>query len=233
MHFGLARRSTFTFAFAFTAFVVHPTFDKYIGKGIPPETKGLSVIKQQQRIRLGTIIAIGLLMATAAAAEFAMGRHVWGTSGTPGLWSGDIWSSHNSQFVADPYSLTHVSHGVVFYGLLSLAARALPLPARLLVAVGMESAWEVLENTNMVIERYRTETISLNYFGDSVVNSMGDILACILGFTLASRLPKRVSVVGVLVLEILLVVWTRDNLALNVIMLIHPSRAIRLWQLAR
>src|SRR5260370_25874967 len=97
----------------------------------------------------------------------------------------------------------------------------------------MESSWEVLENTNTVIERYRAETISLNYYGDSIVNSMGDIIACILGFVLASRLPRRVTIIGTVVLEIVLVIWTRDNLTLNIVMLIHPIRALRLWQLGK
>jgi hypothetical protein len=174
-----------------------------------------------------------MLMFAAAIVEFWMGRKLWGTSGVAGLWSGDIWSSHNSQFLFDPYTFTHITHGVLLYALLSVAAKRLPVSTRLLLAVGLESAWEVLENTNMVIERYRTETISLNYYGDSVVNSMGDILACLLGFTLAYRIPKRASILGTVALEILLVLWTRDNLALNLVMLIHPSRAIRLWQLGQ
>jgi hypothetical protein len=180
-----------------------------------------------------TVIGITLFMLAAAIAEFWMGRQLWGISGTAGLWSGDIWSSHNSQFLADPYSFTHITHGILFYGLLSFFLKTLPVPARLLVAVGMESSWEVLENTNRVIERYRAATISLNYYGDSIVNSMGDIIACILGFVIASRLPRRVTIFAAIVLEILLVIWTRDNLALNVIMLIHPSRAVRLWQLGK
>jgi len=179
------------------------------------------------------VIGITLFMLAAAIAEFWMGRHVWGTSATPGLWSGDISSSHNSQFLADPYSFTHITHGILFYGLLSFLLKTVPLPTRLLVAVGMESFWEVVENTNQVIERYRAATISLNYYGDSIANSMGDIIACILGFVIASRLPKRVTILGAIVLEILLVIWTRDNLALNVIMLIHPSPALRLWQLGK
>jgi hypothetical protein len=180
--------------------------------------------------RRTTFIAISLLMLAAAVAEFSMDRKLWGTSGVPGVWSGDIWSSHNSQFLFDPYTFTHVTHGVLFYGFLAIAAGRAPVLLRLLVAVGLESAWEVFENTNMVIERYRAETISLNYYGDSIVNSMGDILACMIGFLLASRLPKRVTVFGAIALEILLLAWTRDNLALNIIMLIHPSRAIRAWQ---
>jgi len=170
-------------------------------------------------------------MVAAAAAELAMGRRIWGVGGIPGFWSGDIWSSHNSQFLFDPYTFTHITHGVLLYGLLSIVCRGLPVSTRLLIAVGVESTWEVLENTTMVIERYRAETISLNYYGDSIVNSMGDVLACVLGFTLASRMPKRVSVVGTVALEILLLLWTRDNLALNIVMLIHPSRAIQIWQL--
>jgi uncharacterized protein DUF2585 len=178
-------------------------------------------------------VGVSVLMFAAAIVEFWMGRKLWGTSGVAGLWSGDIWSSHNSQFLFDPYTFTHITHGVLLYALLSVAAKRLPVSTRLLLAVGLESAWEVLENTNLVIERYRTETISLNYYGDSVVNSMGDILACLLGFTLAYRIPKRASILGTVALEILLVLWTRDNLTLNVVMLIHPSRAIRLWQLGQ
>jgi hypothetical protein len=180
-----------------------------------------------------TFIGVPVLMLAAAAAEFWMGRRLWGTGGKVGLWSGDVWSGHNSQFLIDPYTFTHITHGVLFYGLLAFAFKVLPLRTRLLMAVGMESAWEVLENTSMVIERYRADTISLNYYGDSIVNSMGDILACLLGFVLASRLPRRATVAGTVALEILLVLWTRDNLTLNLVMLIHPSRAIRVWQLGR
>jgi Protein of unknown function (DUF2585) len=180
-----------------------------------------------------TWIGIVVLMLTAAAAQVAMGRKLWGTSGQAGLWSGDIWSSHNSQFLIDPYTLTHITHGILFYGLLALAFKSAPIGVRLLIAVGLESAWEVFENTSFVIERYRAETISLNYYGDSIANSMGDILACMLGFFLAFRLPPRVSILGAVALEMLLLIWTRDNLALNILMLIHPSPAVRLWQLGQ
>jgi hypothetical protein len=186
---------------------------------------GVQILKAHR-----TTIAIVVLMLCAAASEFAMGRRLWGTSGTPGFWSGDINSSHNSQYLLDPYSLTHVTHGISFYLVLSLVARRLPLGPRLVTAVALESGWEVLENTDMVIQRYRTETISLSYFGDSIVNSMSDILCCILGFTLASRLPKRAVILTVILSELLLLLLVRDNLTLNIIMLIHPSRAIKLWQ---
>ena len=191
------------------------------------------MIQRPLQSRRDALILMPLVMLTAAAAEFAMGRKVWGVGGRPGLWSGDIWSSHNSQFLFDPYTFTHITHGILLYAFLTLTFKTLPVSTRLLLAVGLESAWEVLENTTMVIERYRAETISLNYYGDSVMNSMGDILACMTGFVLASRLPKRVTILGAVGLEILLVVWTRDNLALNLVMLIQPSRAIRIWQLGQ
>jgi len=178
----------------------------------------------------GVFLYIPAVMLVAATAEFSMGRKLWGASGVAGLWSGDIWSSHNSQFLLDPYSFTHITHGILFFGLLVLVLPKITAQSRLWVAVTVEAAWEVLENTSVVIERYRAETISLNYYGDSVINSMGDILACVLGFYFASRLPTRVTVIGTIALELLLLFWTRDNLALNVVMLIHPSGAIRAWQ---
>ena len=179
------------------------------------------------------IVVVSILIMLGAAAELSMGRQLWGVNGKPGLWSGDIWSEHNSQYFTDPYTLTHVTHGILFYGLLSLLFKSLPSSTRLLVATGMESAWEVLENSAPVIERYRAETISLDYYGDSVVNSVGDILACILGFLLASRLPKRATIIGTIAFEILLAVVIRDNLSLNILMLIRPSRAVRTWQLGK
>ncbi len=177
-------------------------------------------------------IVIGLMTATALL-ELSMGRKVWGTGGVAGLWSGDIWSEHNSQFLFDPYTFTHVSHGILLYALITLAFRKLPANTKLILVAGLEGAWEVLENSDFIINRYRAETISLNYYGDSIVNSMGDILACIVGFSLASRLPKRATLLLTICLEVGLLVWTRDNLTLNIVMLIRPSRVIRAWQLGR
>ena len=190
--------------------------------------------KPQLQTPTGKVLAATLfLLAAAAAAEFAMGRHPWGTGGVPGIWSGDINSEHNSQFLFDPYTLTHIIHGVLLYAVVALAFRQSSLASRLLIATALECGWEVLENTSFIIDRYRAETVSLNYYGDGVLNSLGDIVAAIAGFVMASRLPKRATVIGVVAIEILLVVWTRDNLTLNIIMLIHPSPAIRAWQLAR
>src|SRR5262245_37368072 len=118
-----------------------------------------------------TLVILGLMLS-AALVEHRMGRRLWGVPNTPGIWSGDIWSKYNSQFVADPYSLTHVTHGIVFYGLSTLLFPKSSLQTRLMVAVAAESAWEVVENSDAVINRYRSETISLEYFGDSIANSM-------------------------------------------------------------
>jgi hypothetical protein len=173
------------------------------------------------------------LVGLAGAAEFAMDRKLWGVSGEPGIWSGDIWSSHNSQYMTDPYTFSHITHGVLWYGLLALVANKLPVRVRFILAVALECAWEVFENTDMVIQRYRAATISLNYYGDSVMNSMCDILTAVLGFILAAMLPTRVTLIGVIVLEVALALWIRDSLLLNVLMLIRPIQAIRTWQLAK
>jgi len=173
------------------------------------------------------------LIGLGAAAEFAMGRKLWGISGEPGIWSGNIESSHNSQFMFDPYTFSHLTHGMLWYGLLSLIAKRLPVGARFVAALALECAWEVFENTDLVIQRYRAATISLNYYGDSVMNSMCDIAASLAGFMLAAILPTRVTLVAVIALEIGLALWIRDSLMLNVLMLVRPVQAIRSWQLGK
>ena len=187
-----------------------------------------------RRIPLLRYVTVGAaIIALAAVLLLAMGRTPWGPSGSPGLWSGDPWGSENSQRLADPYTVTHLLHGAVLYWLLWLVARKLPLGRRGVLAVALESAWEVFENTDMVIQRYRAATISLGYYGDSVLNSVGDILAAALGFTLAARLPPRMTVVGCLLIEVILVLWIRDSLFLNILMLMHPIAAVKHWQLGR
>jgi hypothetical protein len=176
--------------------------------------------------------ALAAIVASAAAAEFAMGRRLWGAGGRPGLWTGDVNGEHNSQYLADPYSFTHVLHGFAFFWILSVVARRSSLRARALAAVALEAAWEVLENTDMVIERYRAATISLHYYGDSVVNSMSDIACCALGFYVASRLRPRWTAALFVATELILLIAVRDNLTLNVLMLLHPAPWIKAWQLA-
>jgi hypothetical protein len=179
--------------------------------------------------RLAIPIALAMLLI-AASVELAMGRHIWGVSGQPGIWSGDVNSSHNSQYLFDPYSFSHITHGILLYGLIWLLARNWPIAARFIPMVGLECMWEMVENTNFVINRYRTATISLHYFGDSVMNSMCDILSAVVGFTIAAVLPPRVSAVFVIALELSLILWIRDSLLLNIVMLIWPIAAIRHWQ---
>jgi Protein of unknown function (DUF2585) len=183
--------------------------------------------------RLPTLGYFGIgaaILAIASSVEFAMGRRIWGVAGEPGIWSGDVNSPHNSQYLTDPYSFSHITHGILLYGLTWILGRKMPLGVRALIAMGIEAGWEMLENTNLVIERYRAATISLHYYGDSVMNSMCDILTCMAGFMLAAILPTRVTIAAVFVLEIGLALWIRDGLLLNIVMLIHPFAVIRAWQ---
>jgi hypothetical protein len=175
------------------------------------------------------VIAIAAL---TAAVELSMGRLIFGPDGRFGWWEGNIWSSEQSQRFADPYIFSHLTHGFLFYWFLWLVARRLPVSSRLVGAVLLEASWEVLENSPIIIDRYRAVTISLGYMGDSVLNSMSDILMAGLGFLLASRLPVKVSIALVLAMEIGAALLVRDNLTLNVIMLVYPLDAIRAWQSA-
>jgi hypothetical protein len=159
-----------------------------------------------------------------------MGRPAFGPAGF-GIWVWDIWSANNSQFILDPYSFSHLVHGFLFFAFLHLAARGLSLERRLLIAVILEAAWEVLENSPFIINRYRQATIALGYEGDSVLNSISDIVMMSLGFLAAARLQVWQSVAAVLTMEIGCLLLFRDNLTLNVIMLIHPLDAIKGWQL--
>ena len=160
-----------------------------------------------------------------------MGRPFLGPPGFA-IWVWDIWSSSNSQYLLDPYSFSHLVHGFLFFGILSLAARRLTLERRLLIAVILEAAWEVLENSPLIINRYRQATIALGYEGDSVMNSLSDIVMMSLGFLAASRLRAWQSVGAVVAMELGCLLLFRDNLTLNVIMLVHPIDAIKAWQMA-
>lgn len=147
------------------------------------------------------------------------------------LWSSDAWGTHNSQHLFDPYSFTHILHGLSFYGILYLIfRRKISLAWLLFIAVLIESAWEVLENQNAVIERYRAATISLDYFGDSVTNSFGDVLCCIAGFFIAHKLAFWRSLALFVLTEIVLIFWIHDSLLINIIMLIYPIEAVKTWQ---
>jgi hypothetical protein len=183
--------------------------------------------------RIGPIywVLAGAFALVLALALLTMGRLPWCACGTIKLWHGDVFSSESSQQLTDWYTFSHIVHGLLFYAVLWLVGRRWPLGIRFLIAMGVEVSWEVLENTDYVINRYREDTAALNYYGDSVINSVGDYLAAMLGFFLAARLPLRATLVAALLLETVPAFVIRDNLTLNVIMLIHPVDAIRDWQL--
>jgi hypothetical protein len=161
-----------------------------------------------------------------------MGRALLGPDGRFGLWEGNIWSAECSQRLADPYSFSHFVHGILFFAVLWLAMRRLPVRHRFLLAVLVEAGWELLENSPLIINRYREATIALGYVGDSVLNSLSDIGTMALGFLFALRARPWASVAVVVAMEVGCALWVRDNLSLNVIMLVHPVDAIKAWQAA-
>jgi hypothetical protein len=177
------------------------------------------------------VLLVCLLISVAAFVEWRMGRPLKYRNGPVRVWSGNIHSDQNSQQIADPYTFTHFIHGAAFYGLTRVTLGSASVGLRAIVAMALESCWEVYENTDTVVERYRAATISLGYYGDSLINSVGDILACGVGFLLAWRLPRAATFGWVIAVEIILAFWIRDNLTLNIIMLVRPLAVIRRWQM--
>lgn len=180
----------------------------------------------------GAIVLSSAFLIATAAAEAWMGRSWFGPDGKLGLWEGNIWSSECSQRLADAYSFSHITHGILFYGILWLVARKSPMPVRFYLAMLLEAGWEVLENSPVIINRYRQETMALGYDGDSIVNSLSDVLMMIMGFVFARSFRPWVSFALVAVMEIGCLLWIRDNLTLNIIMLIAPIQAVKKWQMA-
>jgi len=176
------------------------------------------------------LAVLGVALGTAAVLA-AMGRIAWCGCGSWSLWAGDIWSRHTSQHLLDPYSFSHYQHGLVFYALLWWLLRGrVGVWGRGGLAIVLEAGWEILENSPLVIERYRAGTISADYTGDAILNSMGDLLCCGAGYLTAAWAPAWASVALFLVIEGAMVLLLRDSLLLNVLMLLAPNAAIRAWQ---
>jgi hypothetical protein len=184
------------------------------------------------RLSLPVALLVSLgIVAAIAALMFWMGRLPICKCGYIKLWHGGRGDSEISQHLADWYTYSHVLHGVIFYFLLWFVFRGrLSVAARLVIATLIEGAWELFENTPFIINRYRSQTISRDYFGDTIINTVGDMLAMIVGFLIAARLPAWVTVFLLIATELVLLYLIRDNLLLNIIMLVYPLEWIKQWQ---
>jgi uncharacterized protein DUF2585 len=191
--------------------------------------KARTSAKPRLMSRRAWLLAFAIL-AAAAAILLAMGRNPICTCGTVDLWVGERDSAKTSQMLADWYSLSHVVHGLLFYGILWLIARRWPVECRFLVALLVEAGWEVTENTPLVIDRYRATTAALGYTGDSVINSLSDIVMMGIGFLVARKLPLWAAVLLLALLEVIPLFAIRDNLTLNIWALIAPNPALQAWQ---
>jgi hypothetical protein len=161
----------------------------------------------------------------------AVNDAVWWSSANASVWSSDIWSRSNSQHPLDPYSLTHMMHGVLCYLTINIFAKRLPLSRQFFLAILFACVWELAENSPFFIERYRIVTAASEYVGDALINSITDIAACGLGFYLATRFKFSISAMIFILVEILMMFWVRDNLLLNVVMIVFPVDSIRHWQI--
>ena len=178
-------------------------------------------------------IAMALVLLAMIVLLRAEGRMFLCACGQFAVWVSDWCSSNTSQQLLDPYSLTHLLHGFLFFWLIALAFRRMPRGWQVLLALLLESAWEVLENTSFVINKYRTETAALGYQGDTIVNSLGDLACALIGFLIARQLGVRRSLIVFVLIEVVLTFWIHDSLLLQILMLIRPVEAIKLWQICQ
>ncbi|QEG00514.1 hypothetical protein Mal15_45840 [Stieleria maiorica] len=204
----------------------------------PPADQSPHKVTAREAVSAPSLIAklrlfatLTLIATSMAFVLWRMGRTPWCECGGYSPWSGEINSRHNSQHLIDPYFFTHVLHGILFFAVLWPLRHWLTDRARVISAALVEAGWEILENTPMIIERYRQATISLDYYGDSIANSVADLLACLAGYMIASRLRWYSSLALLVVVEAVLLATIRDSLLLNIIMLVWPSDAIREWQM--
>lgn len=191
------------------------------------------VSQGQSRAKYGAAVAVVVTFIATAILLRVEGRLWICACGSIEVWSGQICSANNSQHFLDPYSFTHVLHGFLFFWLIAWLLGRFRGSWQLVIAIAIEGLWEVFENTNFIIDRYRSETAALGYTGDTVVNSFGDILCCLIGFVIARRLGWRRSFIAFGLLELILIVWIRDSLLLEILMLVVPIDAIRGWQMCR
>lgn len=171
-----------------------------------------------------------LIIASCAIILHLMGR-VWMHESGFALWTISAWSTETSQNLGDPYTFSHILHGIIFFAILWFFRNKLSLRTRFYIALFIEIAWEILENSPFIIERYRANTASLDYFGDSILNATGDLLSQMLGFYMAYKLPWKWTLAFVVAVELILLYLIRDNLTLNVIMLLVPIDSLREWQM--
>ena len=183
-------------------------------------------------IKKHRVVVIGLIfiLTITGVLEFYFGRSLLGPDGKFGWWDNNVWGSENSQRVADAYSFSHIIHGILFYAFLWLVVRKVPLKYRFIMALVLEAGWELLENSSFVINRYREATIAQGYVGDSVLNSVMDVAMAGIGFVLAKYSKVWVTISLIILMELGCLFWIRDNLTLNIIMLVRPVESIKVWQ---
>lgn len=187
------------------------------------------ILSKQNRLPLILSFAAVILMAALMRWQ---GRLWWCRLGDYAIYINEAWkSSHTSQHFLDPYTFTHILHGIMFFWLARLIFSKLSTAWQFFIAMSVEAAWEVLENTNYIIDKYRENTASLDYFGDSVFNAIGDALACAAGIWIAVKLGWWKSLAFFLLVEIILLLWIRDGLLLNILMLIYPLDSVKNWQM--
>lgn len=189
--------------------------------------------QKTDRGTLAAIIAIVAVTFLMALLLWLEGRLLLCACGEFKIWIGDTCSSNNSQQLFDPYSFTHILHGFLLFWVVLLLFRRLAPAWQLAIALALEAAWEVFENTPFVIDRYRAETAALGYTGDTIVNALGDLACALVGFLIARKLGIKWSLLVFLLVEAVLVIWIKDGLLLQILMLIFPVEAIKLWQMCR
>lgn len=175
-------------------------------------------------------LAILITCALAAYLLDQQGRLWICACGRVLVWAGDIWSADNSQHLFDPYSFTHLLHGFVFFWVAAWLLPRLAFSWQLWLAILVEATWEVAENSEVIIQRYRDATLALGYNGDTILNSLSDIALCGVGVVLARYLGWRRTLALFVLTEVILIFWIRDSFLLNVLMLLYPIDAIRVWQ---